>query len=115
MQRLTCQSAGEQQTVLLQEASREVTGLQRQPRQHRAARQQTGQGLRHSVAQRIHAEVELLQTLRGKRSVRFYVTWVRLCLEFKKKVSPADCFTGNGDWFCPFNALTAFSSPSAVI
>lgn len=33
----------------------------------------------------------------------------------KKKGSLADWITGNGDWFCPFNMLTAFSSPSAVI
>lgn len=67
MQRRTCQSAREQQTVLLQEASGQLTGLQRQPRQHRAARQQAGQGLGNAVAQRVRAEVELLQTLRGEK------------------------------------------------
>lgn len=69
MQRVTCQGAGEQQAMLLKESSGELTGLQRQLRQHRAAWQQAGQGLGHSVAQRIHAEVELLQTLdrRGGR------------------------------------------------
>lgn len=29
--------------------------------------------------------------------------------------SPAGLFTGNAGWLCPFNALTAFSSPSPVM
>ena len=53
--------------MLLQEASGEATGLQRQLGEQRAAGQQAGQGLGHTVAQRVHAEVELLQALRGKQ------------------------------------------------
>lgn len=52
--------------MLLQEAGREATGLQRQLCQQRTTGHQTGQGLRHAVAQRVHTEVELLQALRGE-------------------------------------------------
>lgn len=50
--------------MLLQEAGGEAAGLQRQLCKQRTAGQQTGQGLRRAVAQRVHAEVELLQALR---------------------------------------------------
>lgn len=44
--------------------------------------------------------------------------WAQILLKAAggiKTGSPATLFTGNAGWLCPFNVLTAFSSPSAVM
>lgn len=67
---VTRQSTGEKQSMLLQEASSEATPLQRQLGEHRAAGQQAGQRLRHTVTERVHTDIELLQALQKKTTTK---------------------------------------------
>lgn len=54
--------------MLLQEAGGEAARLQGQPGQDGTGGQQRGQGLGYAVAQRVHAEVQFLQTLRREEA-----------------------------------------------
>lgn len=67
---VTCQSGRQQQPMLLQEAGGEAARLHGQLGQEGAAGQQRGQGLGYGVAERVHAEVQLLQALREERARR---------------------------------------------
>lgn len=65
---VTCQRGGQKQPMLLQEAGGEAARLQGQPGQDGTGGQQQGQGLGYAVAQRVHAEVQFLQTLRREEA-----------------------------------------------